>query len=286
MTTVRKAVLVTGCSSGLGRFTAELLRNKGWRVITTARRSSDAEKLRSEGFESLLMDLGSSPSVKDAAASVLEATGGDLFGLVNNAGIEFLGAIEDLSRDDMRLCFETNVFGTMELTSCLIPAFRRQKRGRIVFVSASNSNGFGYPFLGPGNASKSALELLATSLKRELRHSGIWVSTVCPGELPTPLLGKMLEYSRHIVGRQTSVHAQVYSALGAMFSRTTAQNPEPGLGLVATAIASLLASEHPRRRIVVPLSARLHYLAHAVLPEWAQDVLLFRKMKRAYGIDW
>jgi NAD(P)-dependent dehydrogenase (short-subunit alcohol dehydrogenase family) len=208
-----------------------------------------------------------------------------LAGLVNNAGVELLGAIEDLSRDDLRLCFETNVFGTFELTNRFIPTFRRQRGGRIVFVSASNSNGFGYPFLGPGNASKSALEVLATTLKRELRHTGISVSTVCPGELPTSLLRKMLGYSAHVLDRDTTVHGRAYASFAELFARPHAEPTADQLQPVAATIARLLTSERPRRRVVVPLSAKLHYLGHTLLPEWAQDLLLFRKMRRSYGID-
>jgi len=285
MTTECKAVLVTGCSSGLGRFTADFLRRKGWRVIVTVRKETDAERLRSDGFESLLLDLNSSASIKEAAEGVLDSTDGALHGLVNNAGVEFLGAIEDLSRDDLRQCFETNVFGTMELTSRLIPAFRRQQFGRIVFISASNSNGFGYPFLGPGNATKAALEILATTLKRELRHTGISVSTVCPDELSTQLLPNMLRYSQHVVSSEKSAHAQTYSLFHKIYSHPAVESATNKLLPVAGAIARILASDSPPRRIVVPLSAKLHYFAHAVLPEWLQDVLLFRTMKKGLGID-
>jgi NAD(P)-dependent dehydrogenase (short-subunit alcohol dehydrogenase family) len=285
MITEGKAVVVTGCSSGLGRFTAHLLKAKGWRVIATVRRPADAENLRQDGCESVELDLGSSASIRAAAEQILEATGGVLAGLVNNAGVELLGAIEDLSRDDLRLCFETNVFGTFELTNRFIPTFRRQRGGRIVFVSASNSNGFGYPFLGPGNASKSALEVLATTLKRELRHTGISVSTVCPGELPTSLLRKMLGYSAHVLDRDTTVHGRAYASFAELFARPHAEPTADQLQPVAATIARLLTSERPRRRVVVPLSAKLHYLGHALLPEWAQDLLLFRKMRRSYGID-
>jgi NAD(P)-dependent dehydrogenase (short-subunit alcohol dehydrogenase family) len=285
MTTEQKAVLVTGCSSGLGRFTADFLMGKGWRVIVTARKECDALMLHNDGFESLLLDLNSSASIKEAAESVADITGGALYGLVNNAGIEFLGAIEDLSREDLKLCFETNVFGSIELTNRLIPIFRRQHFGRIIFISASNSNGFGYPFLGPGNATKSALEILATTLKRELRSTGICVSTVCPDELSTHLLVNMLRYSHHVLSEEKSAHTQTYSLLRNKFSHPAIECAPNKLLSVAGAIARILASKNPPRRVVAPFSAKLHYFAHAVLPEWLQDFLLFHKMKKGVGID-
>lgn len=284
MTTKTRSILVTGCSSGLGRFTAGFLRSRGWRVIATARREADVARLCDDGFEGLALDLNSTSSIAEACDRAIDITEGSLSGLVNNAGVEVLGAVEDLSRDELRLCFETNVIGTFELTGRLLPAFRRQRFGRIVFVSASNSNGFGYPFLGPGNASKSALETLASSLKRELRHTGISVSSVCPGELSTSLLGTMLNNSQHLLSSCKSVHAKTYSLLGKGFSSANAEATPSNLVPVAEAIARLLESNSPPRRVVVPLSAKLHYLAHAALPEWAQDVLLFRRMKTLFGI--
>jgi NAD(P)-dependent dehydrogenase (short-subunit alcohol dehydrogenase family) len=177
------------------------------------------------------------------------------------------------------------VFGAMELTGRLIPAFRKRHFGRIVFVSASNSNGFGYPFLGPGNASKAALEVLATTLKRELKGTGISVSTVCPGELPTRLLTNMLGYSQHVFSLDNSAHARTYRLLKEKFSRAAGADAAKTLRPIAAAIARILASGSPPRRIVAPLTAKLHYLAHAALPERLQDALLFDKMKKGMGID-
>ncbi|NLL12839.1 MAG: SDR family NAD(P)-dependent oxidoreductase [Fibrobacter sp.] len=282
----QKTVLITGCSSGLGRFTSDYLSKKGFRVIATVRKESDAVNLRKAGLECLLLDLNSSASIKENAEKVLEITNGVLFGLINNSGIELLGAVEDLSRDDLRLCFETNLFGTIELTNSFIPVFRKQHGGKIIFISASNSNGFGYPFLGPGNATKSALETIASALKRELRYTGISVSTVCPDELCTSLLPNMLRYSQHIITGNKSVHSRSYSLLHQKFSHPhTAKNANYKFEIIARSIVKILHSNNPPRRIVAPFSARLHYLAHAILPEWLQDILLFHKMKRGSGVE-
>jgi NAD(P)-dependent dehydrogenase (short-subunit alcohol dehydrogenase family) len=277
-------VLLTGCSSGLGRFTADFLRSLGWQVIATARTKEQVARLVDDKFEAVLLDLNSTTSVQDAGARILQLSQGALYGVIHNAGIEVLGALEDLGRDDLRSCFETNVFGAMELTGRLLPALRARDAARIVFVSSSNSNGFGYPFMGPGNASKCALECLATTLKRELAATNITVSTVCPGELPTSILSNMVRRSEHVLSSRASRHAQAYALLKSRFALPPNQAKLGDLLPVATAIARLLESDAPARRVVVPLTAAIHYLAHAVLPEWLQDALLFRRLKKEFGV--
>lgn len=278
------AVLVTGCGSGLGRFSANFLRKRGWHVVATARTAEDVASLESQGFPALLLDLNSTDSIQAASGQALKAAGGALYGVVHNAGIELLGALEDMNRADLRACFETNVFGTIELTARLLPHFREQDFGRIVFISSSNSNGFGYPFMGAGNASKCALECLATTLKRELSSTGVFVSTVCPGELPTNILASMVRRSEHLLASRTSKHGPAYERLKARFSVPPDRSTDRGLLSVAQAVERLLASDAPARRVVVPFSAALHYVSHLVLPEWVQDRLLHWRMKSRLGV--
>jgi NAD(P)-dependent dehydrogenase (short-subunit alcohol dehydrogenase family) len=278
----QRTLLITGCSSGLGRFSADFLRARGFRVVASARREADVERLRDAGFDAVLLDLTSSSSIQSASETVLALCQGALFGVVHNAGVETLGALEDLSRDDLRACFEINVFGTIELTTRLLPAMRAQHFGKIVFISSSNSNGFGYPFMGPGNASKCALECLASSLNRELSHSGISVSSVCPGEISTSLFANMLSRSEHVLSSGTSKHAAAYALLKKRFTLPSDESTTRNLTTVARAIARLLESETPARRMVVPWSAKLHYLAHLALPEWLQDKLLYRRTRELF----
>ena len=94
-----KSVLVTGCSSGIGRAAAELLRSKGWRVFPTARKPEDLDSLKAAGFDAIELDVTSSESIAAAVEAVLEKTGGQLGAVVNNAGFGMPGAIEDLTRD-------------------------------------------------------------------------------------------------------------------------------------------------------------------------------------------
>ena len=144
-----KSVLITGCSSGFGKCTAYFLKEKGWHVYACARKEEDVALLKKSGFDSFQLDLTSTQSVKKCLENVLNSSGGSLTALVNNAGYTQIGAVEDLSREAMVNQFQVNVFGAMELTAGLIPVFRKQGFGRIVFISSVNGR-FTFPFFGAG----------------------------------------------------------------------------------------------------------------------------------------
>jgi len=127
-----RSVLITGCSSGIGLCVAQGLALRGWRVFATARHDADVAALQVRGLESLQLDLADTESIKRALDEVLARTGGTLAALFNNAAYGQPGAVEDLTRAAMREQFETNVFGTMELTNRVIAVMRAQGHGRIV----------------------------------------------------------------------------------------------------------------------------------------------------------
>ena len=179
-----KTVLVTGCSSGIGLATARLLRDRGWQVAPTARKTADLDMLRAEGFDPIALDVTDSASIADAASAVLARFGGQLGAIVNNAGFGLTSAIEDAPRAMLRDVFEVNVFGLQELTARFIPLFRKQGYGRIVNVSSVLGE-LSLPFAGVYSASKFAVEALSDALRRELFDSGIAVSVVQPGPIET-----------------------------------------------------------------------------------------------------
>ncbi len=183
-TVKNKSVLVTGCSSGIGRATAEVLRSKGWTVFPTARKVADLDELKQAGFEAVKLDLSSSESIAVAVDWVLAKNDGKLGAVVNNAGFGMPGAIEDLTRDAMRDQFEVNLFGLQELTNKLIPGFRKQGDGRIVNVSSVVGR-LSLPFMGIYSASKFALEAVSDALRVELSLDRISVSLVEPGPIRT-----------------------------------------------------------------------------------------------------
>ncbi|MCK5336396.1 MAG: SDR family NAD(P)-dependent oxidoreductase, partial [Gammaproteobacteria bacterium] len=142
-----KSILITGCSSGIGLCVANNLKTKGYRVFATARSDNDVEMLKKEGFEAFQLDLTDSDSINQAVDEVLSLTGNRLDALFNNGAYGLPGAVEDLTRDALRVQFETNVFGWLELTNLVIPVMRKQGYGRII----QNSSILGFvamPFRG------------------------------------------------------------------------------------------------------------------------------------------
>ncbi len=131
-----KSILITGCSTGIGRCLANGLKQRNYSVITTARKKEDIEALKQDGFEAVMLDLADSDSIQSAAKIVLEMTNGQLYALINNAAYGLSGAVEDLPVQALRDQFETNVIGTQELTNLFIPAMRKNNEGRIIQISS------------------------------------------------------------------------------------------------------------------------------------------------------
>jgi nucleoside-diphosphate-sugar epimerase len=149
-----RAVLITGCSSGIGLCVAEGLRSRGYRVFATARKEADAQRLNADGFESLKLDLSDPDSIADTLEEILERTGNRLYALFNNGGFGQPGAVEDLSTRVLRAQFEVNFFGWHELTRRVLPVMRAQGEGRII----QNSSVLGFITLKFRGAYNAALE--------------------------------------------------------------------------------------------------------------------------------
>src|SRR5947209_4298486 len=128
-----KAVLVTGCSSGIGHATAALLADRGWKVYATARRPETLAELAEKGCETLALDVTDEASMQTAVDAVTQAEGA-VGVLVNNAGYSQSGAVESVPMDQVRRQFETNVFGLIRMCQLVLPAMRQQRYGKIVNI--------------------------------------------------------------------------------------------------------------------------------------------------------
>lgn len=181
---MQKAVLITGCSSGIGLIAAQDLHRRGYRVLAACRKPQDVEKMRELGLEGIELDLDDSASVERAAAQVIELTQGRLYGLFNNAGFGVYGPLSSISRQQLEQQFSANLFGTHQLTQLLLPAMLPHGEGRIIQTSSVmgliSSAG-----RGAYAASKFALEAWSDALRMELHGSGIQVSLIEPGPLTT-----------------------------------------------------------------------------------------------------
>jgi NAD(P)-dependent dehydrogenase (short-subunit alcohol dehydrogenase family) len=272
-----RPVLVTGCSSGIGRCVAAGLRERGYRVIATARESSDVESLAAEGLEALRLDLDDSTSIVAAVEEVLSRTGGALYALFNNAAWGQSGAIEDLRREVLRAQFETNVFGTLELTNRVLPTMRRQGYGRII----QNSSMLGFvalPYRGAYIGSKYALEGLTDTLRLELRGTGIQISVIEPGPIHSRFRANALEAFQRNIDSESSPHRVRYRVLA---ERLAEEGPVARFSLppeaVLKRVAHALESPRPKLRYRVTFPAHLFGVLKCVLPDRALDHIVARR---------
>ena len=269
-----KTVLVTGCSSGIGESIANCLRDSGWDVFPTARSGSDLQRLHSKGFDALHMDLTDSISIDDCVSSLMRKTPSGIGAIVNNAGIAIPGAVEDLSRDDLRTQFEVNVFGLQELTNKLVPTLRDQGWGRIVNISSI----YGIltaPMVGGYCASKYALEALSIALRMELLNSGISVSLVEPG----PILSRFRENAYESLRKKISKENYFYSEYKKTLKRKLGKTQRNELFTlrpehVAEKVVHALTSDRPKRRYLVTYPAHAGYIMSKVLPDFAIDYFM------------
>ena len=277
MTVKPQSILITGCSSGIGYCAAHGLQARGHRVFATARKSEDAARLQSEGLESLCLDLDDSDSMRDCLSEILQRTGGTLDALFNNGAFGQTGAVEDLSREVLRAQFETNLFGTHELTTRVLPVMRRQGHGRII----QNSSVLGLvamPLRGAYNASKFALEGLTDTLRMELRNTGIHVSLIEPGPILSRFRANSLEAFERNIDIEQSPFRDTYRATLARLQKTGAAVPFTlGPEAVLKKLVHALESPRPKCRYYVTVPTYVFGNLRRVLPTALLDVLVAKR---------
>ena len=269
-----KSILITGCSSGIGLCVAEGLKARGYRVFATARKETDAQQLRADGFESLRLDLADSDSITAAVDEILARTNGTLDALFNNGAYGQPGAVEDLSRDALRAQFETNLFGWHELTNQILPVMRRQGHGRII----QNSSVLGFVALryrGAYNASKYALEGLSDTLRLELAGTNIHVSLIEPGPVTSRFRENAFKAYQENIDPDNSVHRDKYLAMEA---RLKTEGPVVPFTLPPEAVLKkvihALESRRPRARYYVTFPTYLFGTLKRLLSTRSLDRLL------------
>jgi NAD(P)-dependent dehydrogenase (short-subunit alcohol dehydrogenase family) len=253
-----RAVLITGCSSGIGAATAEHLLDKGWTVYATARRAETLEGLAAKGAKTLSLDVTDEESMRAAVAAVEEAEGA-VGVLVNNAGYSQSGAIEDVDIGSVRRQFDTNVFGLVRMTQLVLPGMRRQHWGKVVNVSSMGAN-FTFPGGGYYHATKYAVEAISDALRFEVRNFGIDTVIIQPGIIRT-------NFDQAAVGALSDASAgeSTYAEFNAAVAKSTREVYEEGplakLGggpeTVARAIEKAITARRPKARYRVTPSARL-----------------------------
>ena len=271
---MKKTILITGCSSGIGYCVAKALHERGYRVFATARKRDGVEMLLAEGLESFRLDLTDSNSIHFAFEEAMRRTDGELYALFNNGAYGLPGAVEDLNRDALRAQFETNVFGWQELTNLAIPVMRRQGYGRII----QNSSVLGFvslPFRGAYNASKYAIEGLSDTLRLELRGTNIYVSLIEPGPIDSQFRMNAVKALAKYIDIENSFHREKYQGV---LTRLNMQGPAVPFTLPPEAVLKrvihALEAAKPQPRYFVTFPTYLFGILKRILSARALDVLL------------
>jgi NAD(P)-dependent dehydrogenase (short-subunit alcohol dehydrogenase family) len=275
MAEASKAVLITGCSSGIGHATAEHLAARGWTVYASARRTESIEDLAERGCRTLSLDVTDEDSMRAAVTAVEDAEGA-VGVLVNNAGYSQSGAIETLPLDRLRAQFETNVFGLVRLCQLVLPGMRRQGGGRIVNVSSMGGR-LTFPGGGAYHGTKHAVEALSDALRFEVRGFGVDVVLIEPGLIKTRFGETAAGSIDAAVADGDDPYADFNAAVGAATAEVY-EGPLARLGggpeTVARAIERAISARRPKTRYKVTPSARLILAQRRLLSDRAWDAFL------------
>ncbi|HEX4734767.1 MAG TPA: oxidoreductase [Thermoleophilaceae bacterium] len=263
-----EAVLITGCSTGIGRATAERLARRGHTVYATARRLDSISDLEAHGCRLLELDVTEDDSMTAAVKAVEEAEGA-VGVLVNNAGYSQSGAVESIPMDAVRKQFETNVFGLVRMCQLVLPGMRAQQWGRIVNISSMGGR-LVFPGGGHYHATKFAVEALSDALRFEVKGFGVDVVVIEPGLIKT-------EFGNAAVGSLAPAADGPYTHFNSVVGSATAGAYDSGgmarfgAGPEAVAKAIEKAIRKPRSRVRVTASARILLGMRRVMPDALWD---------------
>ena len=278
---VSKTVLITGCSSGIGRATALHLASCGWRVVATARRVEGLDDLKSAGCSLLALDVTDEASMQAAVAEVERSDGG-VGVLVNNAGYSQGGAIETVPMKLVERQFATNVFGTVRMCQLVLPGMRRQRWGKIVNIGSMGGK-LTFPGGGYYHATKYALEAITDALRFEVKGFGVDAILIEPGLIRTQFSDTA---AASIADGAPS--DDPYANFNAATAKATRHAYEDGplvrLGggpeAVAQTIERAISSDYPRARYTVTPSAELMIGLRRALTDRVWDGFLARQFPR------
>ncbi len=268
-----KAVLITGCSSGIGRATAQRLAADGWKVYATARRPDTIADLRERGCETMALDVLDEDSMRSAVQTVCEAEGA-VGVLVNNAGYSQSGAVESVPLDAVRRQFETNVFGPIRMCQLVLPGMRAQHWGKLVNLGSMGGR-LTFPGGGIYHATKYSIEAISDALRFEVRGFGVDVILVEPGLITTQFgqtaaasvdqageAGPYAKFNRHVAKMTEGAYRGPLRFLGG--------GPEA----VADTIAGALKADRPKPRYAVTPSAHLMINQRRLSPDRLWDLIM------------
>jgi NAD(P)-dependent dehydrogenase (short-subunit alcohol dehydrogenase family) len=269
--TVSRAVLITGCSTGIGRATALRMHRAGFPVYATARRPEALSVLETLGISVLPLDVTDEESMVNAVKRVTEDHGA-VAALVNNAGSGVYGSVEDVPLGRARLSFETNVFGMIRLIQLVLPGMRQQGAGRIVNVSSILGR-FSPPGGGLYHATKHAVEAYSDALRLEVSQFGVHVCLIEPAVVRTEFFATSIS---QFAGPPSTPYADFYDELAAWAievagGHRTAGRFAVGAEEVAAVAERAITVRRPRARYQVGHLATATMLLRRFLPDTIFD---------------
>jgi len=269
----QKVVLITGASSGIGKFTAMQLADEGYQVYAGARRLEKMMELKERGIVTIALDITNEQSIQTAIDGIIHQQG-RIDVLINNAGYGSHGALEEISPEEARRQFDVNVFGLMRLTQLVLPKMREQGAGKIVNIS-SIAGRISTPMCGWYNASKHALEALSDALRLEVKQFGIDVILVEPGPIKT-------EFDEVVMQQiEKTAKTDVYQDWRSTWIKMMNQSYKNAVGAEAISeiISKAIRVKNPKTRYVAPTEAKIFLFLHWLLSDKAFDQVILSVIK-------
>ena len=265
-----KNILITGCSSGIGKDVAITLHNKGWRVFATCRSKTDCTFFTKLGIESFPLDLLKEESINCAVNLVKEKTKSQLDVLFNNGAYAIPGAIQDIPRSAMREIFEVNVFGQIDLINRCIPLMMNSDYPKV--INCSSVLGFiSLPYRGLYSATKYSIEALTDALRRENYYSKIKFVLIQPGPINTDIKKKSVKHFEKWIDWKKSVHQKTYE--NKVIKRLYDNNYKDSFNgyelqpdEVTKILINVLNSKKPKARYKITIQTKIAQIMTKLLP--------------------
>ena len=265
-----KNILITGCSSGIGKDVAITLHNKGWRVFATCRSKTDCTFFTKLGIESFPLDLLKEESINCAVNLVKEKTKSQLDVLFNNGAYAIPGAIQDIPRSAMREIFEVNVFGQIDLINRCIPLMMHSDYPKV--INCSSVLGFiSLPYRGLYSATKYSIEALTDALRRENYDSKIKFVLIQPGPINTDIKKKSVKHFEKWIDWKKSIHKKTYE--NKVIKRLYDNNYKDSFNSyelqpdeVTKILINVLNSKKPKARYKITIQTKIAQIMTKLLP--------------------
>ncbi|MGO9480295.1 MAG: oxidoreductase [Candidatus Kryptoniota bacterium] len=270
---MKKIVLITGASSGIGRHAAMLLDKQGLIVYGAARRVDRMQGLKEAGVRLLQMDVTDDASMVHGIQELIDAEK-RIDVLINNAGYGSYGSLEDVPISEAKYQFEVNIFGLARLTQLVLPYMRAQRSGKIINISSIGGK-IGEPHGAWYHATKFALEGLSDSLRMELKEFGIRVVVIQPGAIKTEW--SSIAKEKLLMASGSTAYSELANKHAKMLGRGESLGSEPVV--IARVIARIIESKHPRTRYAAGGGAKPVLFLRKILTDKAFDRLMLKVMK-------